>query len=266
MKYVPITVATIALVLFRSYQGFSWGGVIATLLCVGILTYIALRSTASNGELAVSLAGLYFVPGSLINFTEGALFDVIKVADVPDALLRELATSIVFALVIVAAVRGLRPESPVRNTDADGWPLPALLWRVVSGVATFILCYFVAGAIIFPFVREYYNVRVMPPMSAIASMQVLRALALMVVAYPVVRAMPCRKHARIALAIALPVIGGIAPLLPDNPLMPPLVRFVHACEITPYYALYGFLLATWFGRREGRSEEIQTGSASPAVV
>ena len=214
MKYVSIGVATIALVLFRSYQGFLWGGAVATLLCVAVLTYIALRSTASNGELAVSLAGLYFVPGSLINYTEGALFDVMKVADVPVALLRELATSIVFALVIVAAVRGLRPQFPARNSDADGWPLPALLWRVAAGVATFIFCYFAAGAIIFPFVREYYAIRVMPPMGAIASMQVLRALALMVVAYPVVRAIPCRKHARIALAIALPVIGVIAPLLP----------------------------------------------------
>ena len=266
MKYLRIGAGAAVLILLRCYPNFSWGGVLGTVLCIAVLSYVAVRSTASGAELFVALVGLSFGSGALINLTEGALFDVIKVADVPVGLAWELLNSALMSAVIVFAVRPLRAESPGGSSEAERWSVTALLWRVLAGVCTFCACYTVAGMIIFPFVREYYTVRTMPPMGAIFSMQVLRALALMAVAFPVVRIIPSRKHARIALMMALPTLGGIAPLLPANPLMPAAVRLVHACEITPYYALYGFLLATWFGKKPVKSIQMETSSASTALV
>ena len=64
--------------------------------------------------------------------------------------------------------------------------------------------------------------------------------------------------ARDAIAAVLPVLGGIVPLLPENPLMPFPVRAAHAVEIATYYALYGALIATWFGVR-GRTSDTAVG-------
>src|SRR5438046_1337464 len=117
MKYFRIGAAVAVLILLRCYPNFSWGGVLATLLCVAVLSYVALRSTASDGQLLVAAAGLSFVSGSLINLTEGALFDVIKVADVPVGLAWELLNSVVISAVIVFAVRPFRTESFGANTE-----------------------------------------------------------------------------------------------------------------------------------------------------
>jgi hypothetical protein len=218
---------------------------VAALLCAGALALVASRSVASGGDLIAMLTGLYFVP-ALINLPEGALFDVIKVNELPIALVRELATGMIAAVLIASALGRLRTATslPLGSTT---WTATGLLWRTVAAVAVFIVCYFAAGAIIYPFVREYYSVRTMPSLGAIASMQVLRALALIVCTYPIVRSIRSPRESRVTMAIVLPVLGGIAPLLPTNALMPPNVRLVHALEMVPYYALFGYLTAMWFG-------------------
>jgi hypothetical protein len=70
--------------------------------------------------------------------------------------------------------------------------------------------------------------------------------------YPVLQTLPTRRDAVMVLAIALPVFGAIAPLLPDNELMPGPVRLVHGLETAPYFALFGALIALWFGARQER--------------
>ena len=75
----------------------------------------------------------------------------------------------------------------------------------------------------------------------------LRAVLLIFAAYLVSRGIPSRKDARLILATAFPVIGVISLMIPHNDLMPPFVRLVHTAEMVPYYALCGFLFATWFG-------------------
>jgi hypothetical protein len=63
----------------------------------------------------------------------------------------------------------------------------------------------------------------------------------------VLRSVRERRDGFLVLALAFPVLGALAPLLPANDLMPGPVRLVHALETIPYFALYGCLLALWFG-------------------
>lgn len=246
MRYALVGAGVLLVTAIQMAPNFSITALGAVVLCFLALAYIGSCSVAAGGELVAILTGMYFVPASLINLTEGALFDVIKVADVPIGLLRELAGAIVAAVFVTAALGRLRARTTTMP-PAPPWPAIALLWRTLAAVVIFILCYFVAGLIIYPFVQPYYANRILPPPGAIVSMQVLRSLALMVCAYPVVRTIPSHRDARLALSIALPVIGAIVPLLPANDLMPAHVRLVHALEVVPYYALFGFLLAKWFG-------------------
>ncbi len=70
-----------------------------------------------------------------------------------------------------------------------------------------------------------------------------------------------RLDGRLILATALPVTGIIALMLHENDLMPPFVRWVHTLETVPYYALFGLLVAIWFGPR-GASDDSAVGTSS----
>jgi len=55
-----------------------------------------------------------------------------------------------------------------------------------------------------------------------------------------------RRHAALALGLAFSVLGGVVPLLPDNPLMPPNIRFAHSIEIGVSNFIFGVILAYLF--------------------
>lgn len=247
-----------------SYPQITIGSVVASLLVCGVLALAVERSTASGPGLIVMLAGLLYVTFPLISLPEGVLFDVIEPAEAVVALAWLLVLMVAAVTVQVAVAGRLEPgpatpvsSSPIRTTRA-------LLWRLAAVPAVFILCYFVAGLIIFPFVEPYYEGRLMPDPEAIVSMQVLRSLAIVGAAYPLLRTLPRRRDAVLVLALALPVFGAVAPLLPANDVMPASIRLVHALETVPYYALFGALVAVWFGPPRRRSAE--TASAGQAAV
>jgi hypothetical protein len=244
--WISIPAAAAVLVVFHLPR-FTWGDVLASLLVCAALAMATSRSTASGPVLITALAGLHFVIYALINIPEGVLFDVIKLPAAPVMLLRSLLASFC-AVAVLAAVAGRlgKQEGPAALAPAVQ-TVRGLLWRLAALPAVFLVCYMAAGMLIFPFVKEYYAMRTMPDPAAIASMQILRSLAILGAAYPLLRTLPSRRDAVIVLAVALPVFGAIAPLLPANDLMPGSVRFVHTLEMAPYYALFGVLIAVWFG-------------------
>lgn len=229
-----------------------WGKIVAALVAGFVLTLAAHWTRASGAALVAMLAGLYVVPSSLINLPEAVLFDVIKVGEAPVLLAREVLTALLLASVVAWMMGQWRAPQATERAEAPAYSAVGLLWRLAAAVGTFVVCYLVVGVVIYPYVKQYYAVRQMPPVAAIVAMQVLRALALLCAAYPLVRASETRRTGRWLLALALPAFGALVPLLPANPFMPDMVRLVHALEIIPYYALYGWLLATWFGRAAER--------------
>jgi hypothetical protein len=51
------------------------------------------------------------------------------------------------------------------------------------------------------------------------------------------------------LALVYSVIAGIAPLLPDNPYMPPDVRFYHGIEVSVSNFIFGLVVGYLFSWR-----------------
>ncbi len=246
-----LSIPTAAAVLLAFHlPRFTWGDVLASLFICTVLAMAVFRSNASGPGLITALAGLHFVTSALINIPEGVLFDVIKPAAAPGALLVSLAASLCAVIVLVAVAGRLGKEGKPATSAAPVLTVRGLLWRLALLPMVFLVCYFAAGMAIFPFVKEYYAMRTMPDPAAIASMQILRSLAILGAAYPLLRTLPSRRDAVIVLATALPVLGAIAPLLPANDLMPGSIRLVHALEMTPYYALFGALTAVCFGSPE----------------
>ena len=250
MKFVirTLIVSAVLLVLKTSFHP-GWKEAVSALLISGVLCWVANRSRTAGVFLVLVLAGLYYVPQILINIPEGVLFDVIDLHQAPLMMAWELVISLVVAVVITTLFSRDKRASLSYGGMERELTVFGFVWRSTAAVIFFIVSYSVAGMIIFPFVQSYYEMRIMPEPQTIACMQVLRAFALLVTALMVLRVIPDKKSSLLILAVSFPVIGCIALMIPDNDLMPPAIRFVHTLETTPYYALYGLLLAYLFGRR-----------------
>jgi hypothetical protein len=251
--------------LAAAFPDITWGWVVASLLVCGVLALAVSRSTASGPGLIVMLSGLVFVFSWLINLPEGVLFDVIEPAAAVVSLARLLVVTVVAVTVLVAVAGRLGPGPVEETRPGPVRSARGLLWRLAASPAVFILCYFVAGLIIYPFVEPYYQGRVMPEPLAIVSMQLLRALAIVGVAYPLLRTFSRRRDAVLVLALALPVFGVVSPMLPANDAMPAFIRLVHSLEMLPYYTLYGALVAAWFGPPRRRASSPLPASRAAAA-
>ncbi len=251
--WAAVLAATV--VLLASYlPGFGWGEAAGALVLAGAMGLMVARSRASGPALVLAVAGLAFGVSWLVNIPEGVLFDVIPVTMAPPELLRGLVTSLVAATVVVWVAGRLRQEEAGPSAAVPIRTAWSLFWRLAATVAVFAVCYIAAGLVIYPFVKAYYAGRTLPQPTVMLAMQVLRSLAILGAAYPLLRTFASRRDAMLVLGVALPAFGAIVPMLPSNPLMPPSVRLVHTLETAPYLALFGVLLAVWFGPPSRRAE------------
>lgn len=244
-----------AVVMMASYYtGLSWASAAGALLAGGVMGLVVARSRASGPTLVVALAVLYFGVSWLVNIPEAVLFGVVSPATAPPLLLRGLLISLVAAAAVVWAGGRQRPEPAAPPTSAPLRTTWSLIWRLAALVAVFVACYLGAGMLIYPLVKAYYAGHTVPQMGSIIAMQVLRSLAILGAAYPLLRTFTSRRDAVLVLGLALPVFGVVVPMLPHNPFMPPAVRLAHAFETSPYFALFGVLIAVWFGPPRQRAE------------
>ncbi len=258
-----VLAGAVALIAVR-LPGFGWGEAAGALLTAGVMGLIVARSRASGPALVVMVAGLSFVVSSGVNLPEAVVFDVMPATMAATALARVLLESVVAATVVVWVAGRLGPGESVAGAATPIDTIWALLWRLAATVAVFIACYFAAGMLIYPFVKAYYASRALPQPGVIVALQVLRSLAILGAAYPLLRTFATRRDAMLVLGVALPLLGVVAPMLPANTLMPPSIRLVHTLEVSPYLALFGVLLAVWFG--PARRRVAAASAPTPARV
>ncbi len=146
----------------------------------------------------------------------------------------------------VAAASEIGEQEEGRNVF--GWT-----WRILLAAFCYFVFYFIAGMIIFPFVQEYYADKTLPNLSQIFVMQIVRGGVYAGLGILVLRVMvTSRKVTALTFGAALSVLGGIAPLLPPNPIMPEHIRMVHMAEIGVSNFLAGILMVRILG---GKTEK-----------
>jgi len=248
MNFVLRTlVASFVLFLLEAALRPSWGEAASALLVCIVLCWTTIRSRASGAELVATLAGFYFLLVSVNTIPEGVLFDVVKVGQAPLMMTKQLGIGLVIACFITVLFGRAKAAHRAVPVPGTGLTIVGLLWRLVAAIVVFLFCYAAAGMLIFPLVKGYYQGRNMPEPEAMVAMVVLRVVFLIVAAWLVLRSIPDRRDTRLILTTAFPVIGVFSLMLHPNEIMPPAVRLVHTVEMAPYYTLFGYLLAVWFG-------------------
>jgi len=212
------------------------------LLNLAVLVIVARASAARGWRLVGMLYLLGFVAGSANNLLEAVAFGVMNLPDVATAAIPALIIFAVLApLAVILAGRWKRSDEAL--VEEVRVTLPIML----AVIAAYEILYWGAGTLVFPYIADFYATRRIPPAGLVASLQIVRSLIFVGAAWPLLKS--GLKSAPLVLALVYGIIAGVAPLLPDNPYMPPDIRFYHAIETSVSNALFGLIVGWLFTRR-----------------
>jgi len=218
---------------------------LSDLLTAAVTVWLARRARASGLRLAGWLALVLFGVATINNMIEGLFFHVFGAREFARYVVQGGITAAAFALLLVAIAGRMRaPSVPMARvpapTSAASWA-----WRLAAADLLYVACYFGAGVVIYPWVRDFYEGRDLPAQALIAAMQVfVRGPVFIALLLMVVRMIDGDRGGKVLTAGAtLSLIGGVAPLLIPNPYFPDVVRWAHLFEVGVSNFVYGAAVA-----------------------
>ena len=219
------------------------------LLNLAVLTLAAWLSHGRRWSVFLALLAFGFGVGMFTNLIEAVVFAVMPLEE---ALAAAASAFPVFALFALAAmlVSG-KWSAPVMEAARPN----VTAGRLVLIVLAYELLYFTAGTWVFPHVADFYATRRLPPVELVLSLQVVRSLLFVAWSWPLLRLAP--RHAPWLFGLGFAVIGGLAPLVVDNPYMPAEVRFYHAIETGVSNFLFGLILGWLLGPRKDGPDQVR---------
>ena len=176
-----------------------------------------------------------------------------------------LVVTLLFTFILVALLGKLRPSAREAAPDPERRRWSQWLWRIVVCVLAYVFLYFIAGAIIFPYVREFYDGKALPDLSQILRMQIFRGFLYVCAAIPLVRMLNVRRFEATVLAgLAFAILGAVAPLIVPNPYMPANIRLVHGFEAGISNFIFGLIagLLLYAKRPQAYPDKSQENEAS----
>jgi hypothetical protein len=231
------------------FTGLSVGyGVMTAISCafttvVLLLMLLAVRISGWPAVWAV------FVPYGLIGTVnidlEGIFFDIFPWTAGLQLLLIGLLSAFA-AAILLTYLTGTIPAAS-RTEPSMSRRCTYLPLRLFIVAFAYIILFFVAGALVFPYVSHFYQGRVMPSVRAIVGMEFVRGLVYALAMLPVARHLSGHRwRAAAILGLCLSVFGGIAPLLlPNNKYLPAEILPYHLVEVGCENFILG-VIGAWF--------------------
>jgi hypothetical protein len=215
---------------------------------VAALTPVAARAEWQGWRLGAAVSAIPLAIFS-INLIEALVFLPNTNLEWGKIFLYTLVTA-VLSVPVWAVLFGRRKDSeseryrPVRAQSGG-----ELAWKFVLCDLLYVLLYFAVGAIIFPYVRDFYATQRLPSTGAIAALQFfVRAPMFILLALAMTRmlGMP-RLSGALVVGLVFTLLTGTAPLLIPNPVFPDTVRWAHFCEVTSEMFIFGAAVAWLWG-------------------
>jgi hypothetical protein len=209
-------------------------------IAASTLTFLALSSSWRGLRLALALSAVYYGIQA-VNAIEGVVFLNVTRAMVTLPLLSGAIMVPVWMLVFLRAESETPRQGAPPKHSFGGW-----LWRFLLCDFGYLVLYFVAGLIVFPFVRDFYATRQMPSLQKIVALQLLLRGPLFVGLCLLLSRMAClpRLAGAMAVGVVFALLSGVVSLIVPNPFMPDAVRWAHFCEVTSSNCVFG-AVAGW---------------------
>lgn len=217
---------------------------LSSLLVVLALALVATSSRQRGWKLSGTLFILYFGINNLNTLDETLIFKIgVRAHDVFRLIASGFCMALVFAPLLVLILgcwkdNGEEETRLLAPRSAAGWA-----GRIILGDLLYVVCYFIAGMAVFPFVADFYASIKLPGPSTVIEMEIFRGLIYVAAGLAVTQGMKgARGRAAVALGLSFPILAGVAPLLMHNPYLPGYVRLAHGFEIGISNLAYGTLL------------------------
>jgi hypothetical protein len=211
---------------------------LSDLLIVTALGYVAAHSKLRGLRLGVALAAIPFGI-AVVNLIEGAVFLSRQDADWGRIAINMLLS---YALVSPLWAYIFRGQPAIESEAASGdEALGTRLWKFLVSDVTYLVLYYAAGSVIFPFVKGFYATQHVPRTGTIVALQLLiRGPVFVLICLGLLRMfhMP-RLRAALMTGLVFTAVSGVAPLLIPNAFFPDYVRWVHMAEVTSSNFLFG---------------------------
>jgi len=144
---------------------------------------------------------------------------------------------------------------PIRSQSTS-----ELGWKFVLCDLLYIFLYFAVGAIIFPYVKDFYATQRLPSPGAITALQFfVRAPMFILLALALTRMLGLtRLSGALVVGLVFTLLTGAAPLLIPNSVFPDSVRWAHFAEVTSEMFIFGAVVAwLWGPAKPARSPALQ---------
>lgn len=241
----------------RTMTGLGWT-LLSNLLIVLIVAYTVVRSDAYGFRLAGAIF-LMFFGIHVFNTQIEAIFFQLQIPRTESVrmVLQGLLVTLIFSYMLVFLMdRMHKPASKAESRTRASISTAGYVWRFVGCDISYVILYCIAGAMILPYVQDFYDsLAQTPAVDKILIMQVFRGLIYVIVILPLIRMIKAKRwETALVIGLQLSILGGIAPLLPPNRFMPPEIRLVHGIEIGISNFIYGAVIGLLFASRfrEGR--------------
>ena len=213
------------------------------------LGWAALRSDWRDWRL---LSALFFV-GAVVafaNWIEGALYLPNVGIEWRGVIVYEVLTAAVAALLWLLVFRGAPVPESSNDHPLPHRSFPQMLWRFGLCSAVYVCLYFLAGTIIFPFVRDYYATQHIPSPGQIIALQFLLRAPLFILVCLTLLRMFRLSHlsGAVAVGLAFTLISGVATLIMPNGIFPDTVRWAHFWEVSTSNLVFGMVVAWVWGQ------------------
>lgn len=136
-------------------------------------------------------------------------------------------------------------------------------WKFVVSDVAYLILYFTAGTIIFPYVKDFYATQYLPPRLTISAVQLLvRGPIFVLLCLFLFRMLRLpRLSGALAVGAVFTLLSGVAPLLIPNPYFPEVVRWAHFCEVTSSNFVFGAFVAWLWGQPEPQEARVLSTAA-----
>lgn len=230
--------------------GFKKWNLLSDYLVAIILGYAILNSHYHGIKLSLIIFIIYFFIGHFNILIEAYIFNVTDRPETFIQIAQGLLVSAVFSPIYVFMFnKEKNSKMPifVRRT------LLSWTWRVILGNVLYLVFYITAGmilSIVYPKMMQFYEGKI-PSFELIIKTQLyLRGFIFVAIAILMLRTSNLSLLKKsILIGLIFSIIGGIAPLISPNELMPDYVRLGHGFEVGISNFLYGIVLGYLLGQK-----------------
>lgn len=222
---------------------------VSNAVTVAVLSIVALRTEWRGWRLGGAVT-LFPLAIAVVNGIEGILFLPNSHIEWSRILLQSGIEAVLYVpvwMLLFGRREAIPPEHyhPLTSQSHGGQ-----VWKFAVSDVAYVVLYFVAGSIIFPYVKEFYATQIIPSPGTIVALQLLlRGPVFVVLCLMLVRMLGLpRLSGALAVGALFTILSGVVPLMIPNPYFPDSVRWTHFCEVTSSNLVFGAIVAWLWGK------------------